>query len=65
MNSGAFYEMSPFRHARLNRAEKTWRWCRRNPALASSIASALLLLLVVAIGSPIAMLRIDGETKAR
>ncbi|MEK7781194.1 MAG: protein kinase [Verrucomicrobiota bacterium] len=35
--------------------EKTWRWGRRKPAL----ATALLLLLVVAIGSPIAALRIN------
>lgn len=35
--------------------EKTWRWGRRKPAL----ATALLLLLVVAVGSPIAALRIN------
>jgi eukaryotic-like serine/threonine-protein kinase len=35
--------------------EKAWRWGRRKPAL----ATALLLLLVVAIGSPIAALRIN------
>lgn len=35
--------------------EKAWRWGRRKPAL----ATALLLLLVVAIGSPIAAVRIN------
>jgi len=50
-------------------AEKLWRWCRRKPALASAVA----LLLVVAVGSPIAAVRINharqlaeaGQTKAK
>jgi tetratricopeptide (TPR) repeat protein len=37
--------------------EKGWRWCRRNPAA----AAALALLLVVAVGSPIAAWRINVE----
>jgi WD40 repeat protein len=40
---------------------KTARWCRRKPALASVSSVVALLLLVVAIGSPIAILRIRGE----
>jgi len=36
-------------------AEKTWRWGRRKPAQ----AAALLLLLVIAVGSPLAALRIN------
>ena len=34
------------------------RWCRRKPALALSMAIGLTLLLIVAIGSPISILRI-------
>ena len=36
-------------HARpVTSAERTWRWCRRNPLVASLSASAVLLLLLVA-----------------
>jgi WD40 repeat protein len=42
------------------RWEKTWRWCQRKPALAGSLAAALGLLLVVAVGSPIAVLLINA-----
>jgi serine/threonine protein kinase/WD40 repeat protein len=42
-------------------AEKLWRWCRRKPALATSLFFIALLLLIVAIGSPIAAVRINRE----
>ncbi len=49
-------------HARPVRAtERMWRWCRRNPRLAGVSASALLLLLTIAIGSPMALVRIHHE----
>src|SRR5204863_1008600 len=37
------------------------RWCRRKPGLASAIGSVAVLLLVVAFGSPVAVLRIQRE----
>src|SRR6185295_13499407 len=40
-------------------AEKAWMWCKRNPALASAIVVSAGLLLAVAVGSPIAMVRIE------
>jgi len=43
---------------------KAWRWCRRNPRLASLAGVSLLLLLAVAIGSPIAALRISREKRS-
>src|SRR6266511_2519715 len=47
-------------HARPStRAERVWRWCRRKPALASSLFVILILLLIVIIGSPIAVYRIN------
>jgi len=32
---------------------RTWRWCRRKPALASASALATMLLLTLAVGAPI------------
>jgi eukaryotic-like serine/threonine-protein kinase len=37
------------------------RWCRRKPALAGALTSALLLLIVVAVGAPIAAYRINRQ----
>ena len=42
-------------------AEQAWRWCRRKPAIASLGLATLLLLLAVAIGSPLAAFRIARE----
>ncbi len=41
----------PIRARRSRLPERLWRWCRRNPAVASLIAVIALLLLFVAIGS--------------
>jgi len=41
--------------------ERLWRLCRRKPAIASLGAATILLLLAVAIGSPIAAFRIHRE----
>jgi serine/threonine protein kinase len=50
-------------------AERTWRWCRRKPAVAAFATATILLLLAVAIGSPIAAWRIaaarDAEHRER
>ncbi len=39
------------------------RWCRRKPALAVSLGVGAALVLIIAIGSPIAALRINAERK--
>jgi WD40 repeat protein/serine/threonine protein kinase/tetratricopeptide (TPR) repeat protein len=44
-----FVEDKPIRARRISRAEQLWRWCRRNPALASLSATAILLLVAVAV----------------
>jgi WD40 repeat protein/serine/threonine protein kinase len=41
--------------------EKGWRWCRRNPSLATASGLVLTLVLVVGLGSPIALFRINRE----
>ncbi len=41
----------------VSRFEKTWRWCKRKPALAGSLSAIGLLLLALAIGGPIAAIQ--------
>ncbi|MEO7600127.1 MAG: serine/threonine-protein kinase, partial [Opitutus sp.] len=49
-------------HARpVSRLEQFWRWSRRRPAIAGLTAATTLLVLAVAIGSPVAALRIRAE----
>ena len=40
------------------------RWCRRKPALSSAMGAGAALLLVIAIGSPIAIVRINGARES-
>jgi WD40 repeat protein len=48
-------------HARPARpVERLLRWCRRKPALASALGAGAALLLVIAIGSPFAIIRINS-----
>jgi WD40 repeat protein/tRNA A-37 threonylcarbamoyl transferase component Bud32 len=42
----------------VGQCEQAWRWCRRQPALASALAVSALLLLALAIGTSIAGVRI-------
>jgi WD40 repeat protein/serine/threonine protein kinase/Tfp pilus assembly protein PilF len=49
----------PIRARPIGPADKAWRWCRRKPALATSIFLTLILLIIIVIGSPIAIFRIN------
>jgi serine/threonine protein kinase/tetratricopeptide (TPR) repeat protein len=49
-----FVEDKPIGARRVTQAERLWRWCRRNPALASLAATILFLLVVMAIASTVA-----------
>ena len=68
-----FQNNEPISARPVNTPERVFRWCRRKPALAGLGAVALLLLMVVAVGSPIAAFRInrarivaeEGELQAR
>ncbi|MBI4658228.1 MAG: hypothetical protein HY735_05155 [Verrucomicrobia bacterium] len=43
--------------------ERYWRWCRRNPVVASLSATTAVLLVSFIIGSPIAIYRINRESQ--
>jgi eukaryotic-like serine/threonine-protein kinase len=58
---GRFQRGEPIRARPISPVGKLWRWCGRNPALASSAGAASALLLAVAIGSPILLVRITHE----
>lgn len=58
---GRYLDGEPILARPISASDRAWRWCRRKPALAASIGTALCLLLVVAVGSPIALLRIERE----
>jgi WD40 repeat protein/predicted Ser/Thr protein kinase len=52
-------------HARaVTRAERAWRWCRRKPALATTLAVALLLLMLLLTGGPVLTYRVNRARKA-
>jgi WD40 repeat protein/predicted Ser/Thr protein kinase len=58
---GRFLRDEPIWARRITAAARLGRWCRRKPALALAIGVVVTLLLVVAIGSPIAVVRINHE----
>jgi predicted Ser/Thr protein kinase len=57
---GRFLADEPIRARPIGAVEKLIRWCRRKPALATALSFGALLLLVIAIGSPVAIYRIDS-----
>jgi len=57
---GRFLRDEPIQARPISAAAKLARWCRRKPALALSLATGAVLLLVIAIGSPIAIIRINS-----
>jgi WD40 repeat protein/tRNA A-37 threonylcarbamoyl transferase component Bud32 len=70
---GRFLRNEPIRALPISAPAKVWRWCRRNPRLATVTVLAATALLVISIGSPIAAFRLnqlrlvaeEGELKAR
>ena len=56
-----FLEDRPIHARRTSVFEHAWRWCRRNPAVSSLAATALLLLLALATGASVGYMK---RTKA-
>jgi WD40 repeat protein len=44
--------------------ERLWRWCRRNPVVASLMGMVAVLLVALTIGAQIAAIRVDKERQA-
>jgi WD40 repeat protein len=55
-----FLKDEPIQARPAGAAERLLRWCRRKPALAAALGVGAALLLVIAIGSPIALVRINA-----
>ncbi len=64
-----FLDDRPIRARRASLVEHAWRWCRRNPALASVSALALVLMILVVCGGGIRYhqrkLALERETRLR
>jgi serine/threonine protein kinase len=52
-----FLDDRPVLARRTRKSELVWRWCRRNPALASAIAAAFLLMVAITVVSVAAYTR--------
>src|SRR5207245_9338788 len=59
-----FVEDRPVRARRVSEAERLWRWCRRNPAVAGLLAAMALLLVGVAVVATSAAFRTAGARRA-
>lgn len=55
----------PITARRIGPGERVWKWVCRRPAMAAMTATSLILLLAVAIGSPISLAQIRRESEAR
>jgi WD40 repeat protein len=51
---GRFLEGRPVQARPVSQGEKLWRWCRRKPLVAALLTSVTLLVLLVAVGTPLA-----------
>jgi serine/threonine protein kinase/WD40 repeat protein len=60
---GRFLAGTPTKARRVGSLERTWRWSRRNPMLATTIATVAILLVVIAVGASILSLNLHSALK--
>jgi WD40 repeat protein/serine/threonine protein kinase len=58
-----FVEDRPVKARRASEAEKFWRWCRRNPALAGALAGLVLLFWVAFAGITVNYVKAEAARK--
>jgi eukaryotic-like serine/threonine-protein kinase len=58
-----FLENVPIQARPVSWIAKAWRWCQRKPAFAGLSAATVILVLAVAIGSPVAAFLINRERR--
>jgi WD40 repeat protein len=58
-----FQAGEPIQARPVSRTEKLWRWCRRNPAVASLAAGVALLLVLIAAGSSVTALYLHATLR--
>ncbi len=61
---GRFLAHEPIRSRPVGPWNKARRWCQRKPQLAAASGSLVALALVLAVGGPVALIRIDHERRA-
>jgi WD40 repeat protein/serine/threonine protein kinase/tetratricopeptide (TPR) repeat protein len=59
-----FLDDLPIQARRSSGLERTWRWCRRNPAVAALTASVAGLMVIITVGSLLAALWLDRQRQA-
>jgi serine/threonine protein kinase/WD40 repeat protein/tetratricopeptide (TPR) repeat protein len=60
---GRFLADRPIYARRAGTTERLWRWCRRNPMVAGLTAAVMLLVVVIAIGSSVAAIRLGSALR--
>jgi WD40 repeat protein len=58
-----FLNEVPIRARPVGRLERTWRWCRRNPAVASLLSAIALLLALAAAGAGVGNLMLKSQLR--
>jgi WD40 repeat protein len=58
-----FVEDRPIRARRAGLAERAWRWSRRNKALAGLVGAVAALLIIVAVGSLVSAVHVQGMNR--